>query len=175
MNIILIVTAFLGLIFLLYGLVIYCFTRVPHVITPISKIKTILENLDVKNKIIYDLGCGKGDFLFSLEKFGPAKLVGFELSPLLVWWGKFKAKIKNSKVEIKRKNFFNVDIVKADIIYLFLVQAVINKLAVKIIKEAKPGAEIICLADQVPGLVPTKVIESNPGGKFKVKIYFYKK
>lgn len=173
MDIILIIAILVGLTILLYSAIVYFFTRVPHIITPSCRIPVILRNLDVKDKIIYDLGCGKGDFLFALEKFGPAKLVGFELSPLLAWWGKLEAKIRKSKVEIRRENFFESNISEADIIYLFLVQAVVDQVAVKLKAEARPGAEIICLADQVPGFIPTKIVESNPSEKNNVKIYFY--
>lgn len=172
---ILIMVATLGLIYLLYHIIVYFFTRVPHIITPQKRLETIFKELIITPEtVIYDLGCGKGDLLFGAEKFGFKKLVGVELSPFLAWWGMVKAKLLKSKVKISRENFFDTDISKADIIYLFLVQAVVNKLALKLKNEAKIGATIICLADQVPGLTLEKIINTNPEDKNSVKIYFYK-
>lgn len=165
----------IGLMWLGYSLAVYCKTKVPHIITPQSRIPVILENLNITPQtVIYDLGCGKGDFLFAIEKYSPAELVGFELSPLLAWWGQLKAKLRHSKVEIKRKDFFKADISRADVIYLFLVQAVVNKLTEKLRNEVKPGATIVCLGDKVSGFKLKKIIEENIRGEKNVKIYFYK-
>ena len=134
-----------------------------------------MENLNITPQtIVYDLGCGKGDFLFAAEKYGATELVGFEMSPLLVWWGQFKAKLKHSKVQIRCEDFFNADISKADVIYLFLVQAVVNKLATKLKQETKNGAVVVCLGDIVPGLQLEKIEDRKLNGEKSAKIYFYK-
>lgn len=139
--------------YLIYLVAVYTRTRVPYVRTSRARLPLIMKEMNIGHEtVIYDLGCGKGDVLFAAEKFHPKKLVGFELSPLHVWYGKIKAFLGRSKVQIYCRDFFLADIGEADIIYLFLVQSAINKVWPKIQKEAKPGTKLLVLSSRIPGL-----------------------
>ncbi|MFA6427026.1 MAG: class I SAM-dependent methyltransferase [Candidatus Magasanikbacteria bacterium] len=174
-NLIIAVCVVLGLSYVLYHVIVYYFTRVPYVATPKKRFNTIFKELSITPEtVMYDLGCGNGSFLFAAERYGFKKLVGVELSPLLAWCGVVKSKLVKSKVIIRRENFFHTNIHEADIIYLFLVQNVVDKIISKLKNEAKKGAIIICLADTVKGFALEKVIDTNPGNKHSTKIYFYK-
>ncbi|OGH77527.1 MAG: hypothetical protein A3G08_01295 [Candidatus Magasanikbacteria bacterium RIFCSPLOWO2_12_FULL_47_9b] len=137
--------------YLFYLIFLYFFTHVPYVATPKKRLVSLMEHMAItKETIIYDLGSGKGDVLFAAEQFHPKKLIGYELSPLHVWYTRFKAWMRQSNVRVYRQNFFTANIGEADIIYLFLVQSVVEKMWKKIQKEAKPGATIVVLSNTIP-------------------------
>ncbi|MFH1822381.1 MAG: class I SAM-dependent methyltransferase [Patescibacteria group bacterium] len=161
--------------YLLYIIILYKKTKVPYVVTPKKYIPIILENLKVKPEtIIFDLGCGKGSFLFAASRLKPKKLVGYELSPLHAWYARIKNKLLGKKIEIYRKDFFTADISQADIIYLFLVPAMVEKIWKKIKKEAKVGTQVVILSDKLSGVECEKIIKTNPKKAHSSKIYFYK-
>ena len=173
-KIYLIILFLLPPLYLLYFIAMYLRTKVPYVATPKRYFSLIFKNINITPRtIIYELGCGKGDFLFAAEKFNPQELVGFELSPLHAFWGKIKAKGLKSKVKILCQNFFKANIQEADIIYLFLVKPVLLKVWQKLREEAKKGAIVIILSDAIPGVSYKKMIDTNPDKKKSSKIYIY--
>lgn len=120
---------------------------------------------------VYELGCGKANFLRSIAKDHPsAKLFGVEnsLVPwLIIQIQKYLFRIENLK--IIKQNLFLVDLSKADIIYCYLNIASMKKLGEKFKKECRPGTQIISNKFQIPGWVKEKTINSNNN-----KVYFYK-
>ena len=163
-------------LYLLYSIFVYFKTKVPYVATPKKYFSIIFENMNITpESVVYELGCGKGDFLFAAEKFSPKKLIGFELSFLHLWYVKIKSKILKSKVKVYCKDFFKADIGGADIIYIFLVKPVVIKLWKKIEKEAKSGALIVVLSDKIPGVECEKIVKTNPGKEKSSNLYIYKK
>ncbi len=170
-----ILTVIAGLAFLLYDILVYRRTRVPYVTTPRAYCQRLLAELPVgENTVILDLGCGKGDFLFAAEKYNPDTLIGYELSPLPAWYARLKAWVKKSRVEIRRRDFFAADISRADIIYLFLVPPMIERLWPKIKKEAKPGAIVAVLSDKIQSESPYKIIKTKPDNPKSTNYYLYK-
>ncbi len=164
----------LPVLYFFYLVIIYFRTHVPFVTTAQRYIPTIFKELEInQHTIIYDLGCGKGDFLFEAEKYHPQKLVGIDLSPLHICYAKMKAWAKNSNIQFHYDDFFETDISEADVIYLFLVKVVLNKAWVKIKKEAKKGAIILSLGDKIDGATELKhiVLEPNKPGSSRVWIY----
>ena len=164
----------LGLIiilFLLYNIVVYYFTRVPHIKSKDSRLEKVFANLDIKKTDnVYELGCGTAEFLFRAEKYQPTKLIGYELSPIICWYAQFKAIRKKSKAKIKCQDFFKVDLSDADILYLFLVDKVVQSAWQKINLEAKTGTLVIVLNDKIDGAQPEKVFEF-PGSGAKISFY----
>lgn len=165
----------LPFVYLLYLIIIYFRTHVPYVVTPKKYFPVIFHNIKIAPEtIVYDLGCGKGDFLFACEKFHPKRLVGYELSPLHTLYAKVRAWLKKSRVEIFCKDFYKADISQADIIYLFLVPKIVNELwQKKIKKEAKKGALVLTLADAIDGEKPLKIFKLNPQKEKSSKMYMY--
>ncbi len=160
--------------YFVYLVAIYMRTRVPYVITPRACLPKIMKELHItRDTVIYDLGCGKGDVLFAAEKFHPKKLVGYELSPLHAWYAQIKAWILRSNAQIYRRDFFSADISDADIIYLFLVQSVVEKIWVKIQKEARPGTRVVVLANTIPDGNGQRIElhENNPSGVGGLFVY----
>lgn len=97
--------------------------------------------------IIYELGSGNATTLIVAAKEFGAKGVGVEIDPLrifisklLVWRNGFQAQII-----IKRKNFFDEDLSKATVVYVYLVPKALERLRPKLLKELKKGTKIVSL------------------------------
>lgn len=166
------VSAVLVVCYLLYFVIR---TRVPFVATPKEVLNQIIEYLPItSDTILYDLGCGQGRLLFAVEKLSPKKLVGFELSPLHVLYARTKATLKNSKVQFIRKNFFKADISEANLIYLFLVPAMVKKSWEKIRVDCAPGTMVATLADTIPNTEPTAIVPLFRRGETFSNLYLYR-
>ena len=173
---ILIITLFLlSPAYLVYLIALYLRTRVPYVVTPRRRLPLLFAHLRITPEtVIYDLGCGKGDVLFAAEKYGAKKIIGFELSPLHAWYAQLKALLLRSEVRVRRQDFFLADIGEADIIYLFLVQSMVDKLWPKIKKEAKRGATIVVLCNKIPDIEPAQVLLPVDEEESGAKVYLYR-
>lgn len=134
-------------------------------------IKKILEKVDKnQNYNIYELGCGFAKFLFLAERIFPnSKYIGVEYSFLPYLLTKIKIKLSKSKIKIINENFLKTDLKDADIIYLYLIPDVMQKLSKKLKNECKNNTLIISFRFSVPNIKLEKMI--NFGNN---KFYFYK-
>lgn len=98
-----------------------------------------------KDDLIYDLGSGDGTALIVAAKQFGAKGVGVEIEPSRALISKVLVNKNNvsDRVKIERKNFFAVDISKADVIFLYLVPKTLEKLIPKFKRELKKGTRIV--------------------------------
>lgn len=166
---------FFPALYLFYNIFLYFFTKVPIIITPKKYYKQLFDNYKInKGSIIYELGCGRGDFLFAVEKLDPEKIIGYELSLMHVLEGKILAKLRGSKARICCKNYFLSDISDADFIYLFLVTPVLAKTWAKIKNETKPGTIVAVLSDKIPGEKYFKKIPTKPWDPKTTHYHLYK-
>ncbi len=137
---------------------------VPFVATPESVARYMLKLAEVKpGEIVYDLGSGDGRILIiAALEFG-AKAVGIEIRKDLV--EKSRRKVKElgleNRVKIIHGDFFEVDISEADVVTLYLLTSVNEKLRPKLEKELKPGARVVSHDFEIPGWKPIKVVEIN--------------
>ena len=67
------------------------------------------------------------------------------------------------------RDLWKVNLSEADIVFVFLMPRIMQKLKEKMEKELKPGAKIICYAWPIPGW-EIKTISEAEGG---AKIYLY--
>lgn len=114
---------------------------------------------DVRNgDVVYDLGSGDGSALIvATEEYG-AKGVGIEIDPLRVFIAKLRKvfQAKSKRIVFLNKNFFDVDISDASVVFVYLVPKALLKLKFKFAKELKPGARIVSYRYQIPYLPLTK-------------------
>jgi predicted RNA methylase len=98
-----------------------------------------------EHDIIYDLGSGDGTALITAAKLKGARGVGVEIDPLRVFISRLAVKIHrvSRKIRIVRKNFFDVDISEATVIFMYLVPKALNKLKPKLLEELQPGTRIV--------------------------------
>ena len=95
-----------------------------------------------------------------------------EIDWLRVLYSRFWIKLLRffQNAQIIRKDFFKVDLSKADIVNLFLLQKTNQKLKNKLEKELKPEAKIISYGFTFDGWKPEKI--SSQEGQFS-SIYLY--
>lgn len=98
-----------------------------------------------KNDIVYDLGSGDGTALIVAAKEFGAKGVGIEIDPLRAFISTLMIRINRvvEGIDIKKKNFFDVDISEASVIFVYLVPKALNRLLPKFKKELKKGTRIV--------------------------------
>lgn len=98
-----------------------------------------------KDDIVYDLGSGDGTALMIAAKEFGARGVGIEIDPLRYFVSSIllHSNRLSHKIKIIRKNFFDVNISDATVIFVYLVPRVLEKLKPKFLNELKPGTAII--------------------------------
>ncbi len=118
--------------------------------------------------IVYELGSGDGEFILAaVSEFGAKKGVGIEIEHTRYIISKIKKQIsKVENVEFVRKDFKEVKLTEATVVYFYLVPAVIKRILPKLKKELKPGTKIVSLKYKVP----LEVVKEDK----KNKLYLYK-
>lgn len=158
----------------LYSTIFY----VPYVNASGKAIRDALEFAGIKKgQLFLDLGCGRGDALFiANEEFG-ATAIGYEISPLPYLLSKIRIRLSgNNTTKTYWKDFrqAKAEIKKADLIYLYLFESVLEKNEDFIFNSLKSSGKIVTLAFKFHKHKPKKIIETINLG-IKTKIYLYQK
>lgn len=105
-----------------------------------------------KKDVVYELGSGDGEFiLMAGRQFHAKKAVGIEIDYSRYLIALLKNKLANNKnVKFARKDFKLVNISDANVVYFYLVPAVIKRIMPKLKRELKPGTRIISYRYEVP-------------------------
>lgn len=118
-------------------------------------IRKMLEMAELKpGELVYDLGCGDGRVLIiAAQEFG-AKCVGIEVDPLRFRIARWRVRRSgvSEQIELIQGTFNKQDISPADVVTLYLVQQMINRLAPKLVRELRPGARLVSNTFIIPGL-----------------------
>jgi len=149
--------AFLILILIIFGFflltLIFLFIILPIFIgapfEPTDK-KTLRKMMEFskikKGEKIADLGSGNGRIVIEFAKLPfDLEVHGFEINPFLVWFSKRKIKklgLQN-KAFIHFGNFWNYNLSKYDVIFIFQIGFIMNNLEKKLKKELKKGSRIV--------------------------------
>lgn len=97
---------------------------------------------DMKNKNIYDLGCGDGRLVFASSLKG-ANAIGIEISYFVYLLALLRKWFTQSSGKIKRKSLWDENLENADIIFLYLLPAMMKKFEIEKIPTLKKGCRII--------------------------------
>lgn len=156
----------------LYSTIFY----VPYVNASGQAIRDSLEFGDLKkDQLFLDLGSGRGDTLIIANKEFSAKAIGYEISPLPYLLSKLRISLFNKqKIKIYRKDFqlAKEDIGKADLIYLYLFEKVLEKNEDFLFKSLKKGGKIVTLAFKFPNQKPERTkTTKNLGIETKISLY----
>ncbi len=96
-----------------------------------------------KKDIVYDLGCGDAEALLIATKEFGAQGVGIDIDPFRFVVATIRAKLSGKKLKIIHGSFFDQDISKASVIFVYLIPKTLNRLLPKMKKELKKGTRIV--------------------------------
>ncbi|MDX9893343.1 MAG: hypothetical protein RB292_02915 [Patescibacteria group bacterium] len=125
-------------------------------------------------ELVYDLGAGDGRMLIIAAKQFQAKAVGFEIAvlPYLLGYIKIILNGLRSKVSLKYRNFFKIDLSQADVILTFLTPPAMEKLKPKLQQEIKPTCRVVSYAFKIPGWEPVKIDKPDNSS---AAVYLYRR
>ncbi len=110
------------------------------------KSKSAIKLASITNKdTVYELGSGDATFLVTVAKQAGAKCVGIEIDPSRHLTAKLNVFLNgvDKKVSLKRKNFYDVNLKNATVVYAYLVPRVLEKLKPQLFRELKKGTRVI--------------------------------
>ncbi len=148
--------------------------------TGVLTAKLLLQEVEIrKYSLIYDLGCGRGTFLFAANFLFSLRGVGVELfTPYITHGLKLKKALKVGGIHFVNDNILNVDLSPADIIFFAgtTFERKVLEEVWKNMKEIKPGAVVISVHHKMPEDDFVMFYE----GKFPFswgtdQVYYYKK
>lgn len=107
-----------------------------------------------KKDFVYDLGSGDGTALIIAASEYQASGIGIEIDPLRASFSMTRIQLEKvgKKVKILQKNFFDVDISDATVIFVYLVPKALLRLKPKFAGELRPGVRIVSYRYPIPYL-----------------------
>ncbi|HRN70598.1 MAG TPA: class I SAM-dependent methyltransferase [Candidatus Woesebacteria bacterium] len=146
----------------------------PYVPTQNKEVQTILKEANIQKSMTFlELGCGDGRVTREAVKQYQVKGIGIDINPELVIRARILAKRDNlSGIEFHRKNITDTDVSKADVIYIFLFPALIERIKEKLLHQTKQEALIISHGFKIPFL-SSMLVKELKGTKFTT--YYYQK
>lgn len=148
---------------------------VPFVPTPYVVARRMLEIAELKpGELLYDLGSGDGRIVIMAAKEFNARAIGVEMRKDLAEQS-YKEVVRQGltdKVKIIHGDFFKVDLSDADVVTLYLLTSVNERLRPKLERELKPGARVVSHDFEIIGWKP-KYVESVYDRWRSHKIYLY--
>lgn len=150
---------------LLAGIVINLMTRVPFAGTPQDRIEQLLDDLKLQPRMrIYDLGCGDGRVVFAAARRG-ARATGFEIQPLTYLRAKINQLARYPTAEIRYGNFYRTDLGDANIVFCFLVDSVMPRVARFLERKLTPGCTVVSYGFPLPNWEPENIFQpTKPNG-----------
>ena len=169
---VLIIFVFLIIIYLFLDFAAH-FLGAPFVPSSQKDIDEILKKAKLKKGMVFmELGSGDGRVVISAVRDYGVYGIGVEIHPFLLIFSRFLARFqKINNAQFKGENFFNIDLKKADVVFLFLFPKTLRKLKEKFLTECKKNTLIISHGFKIEGF--EKYLESTIERKV-YNTYFYK-
>jgi hypothetical protein len=105
--------------------------------------------------VVIDLGSGDGRLLVESANRG-ARVIGYELNPILCAISMFRLRRFRSQAEVHRRNLLSADVSQATVIFIFGFAWIMPLVADQLKKEARREVKIISFAYELPGFVEIK-------------------
>ncbi len=99
----------------------------------------------LKGKQIVDLGSGDGKLVIAFARAGAKKVIGYEINPFLVFLSRMKIKLLglSKHAAIYYQNYWEVSLSDADIVVLYGIPWMMEKLEKKLRSELKQNTRVI--------------------------------
>lgn len=129
---------------------------IPYVPSSEEKLRTMMElaQVEIGDRAV-DLGCGDGRVLLAMAMRG-ALATGYEVEP-----GRVELSLANvrnmgfsDRVVIYKKSFWEVDLSEFDLVTVYGVTRIMERLEKKLLAELKPGAKVVSNSFIFPNWVP---------------------
>jgi ubiquinone/menaquinone biosynthesis C-methylase UbiE len=147
----------------------------PFVPSPQPVVERMLEAADLRpGEVVYDLGCGDGRIVITAAREFKAKGVGVEISDRLAREAEDQVRklgLQN-RVSIVHGDLLNVDLRSADIVTLYLLTDVNDRLKPTFEKELRPGARVVSHDFEIRGWRPWRTESVNVTNRTHM-IYVY--
>jgi SAM-dependent methyltransferase len=148
----------------------------PFVRTPDEIVDAMLNLAQPgEDELLYDLGCGDGRIVIrAAEKYG-CRAIGFDIDPARVQEARENARRRGvlDRVSIVEQNVFSLDLAEADVVTLYLLPRLNQKLIPQL-KRLKPGARVVSHDFDLPGIVPDKILPlTTPDGATNRVLYLW--
>ncbi len=131
-----------------------------YVPTPQDVVEKMLELANVKKEeTVYDLGCGDGRIVITAAKKYGCRANGYDIDAECVKMSRENVRKADvgKLVTIERKNLFSLDLAGADVIALYLLPRM-NERLIPQLEKLKPGSRIVCHANAIPGVRADQVV-----------------
>lgn len=119
---------------------------VVYVPTPQPVVEAMLKLAEVRRgDLVYDLGSGDGRIPITAAKLYGVRAVGIDIDPERIAEAKANAEAAGvaDRVTFRQADLFETDLRKADVVTLYLLQSLNERLRPKLLRELKPGARIV--------------------------------
>ena len=112
--------------------------------TPRGVVKAMLAVAEIQpGEKVYDLGCGDGRLLVPSVRQFKAVATGIDISGYLLAMARLRSRLWRAPIRLIRQNLLATDFSEADVVFLYLMPEILEKLQVNL-KRLKPGSRIIC-------------------------------
>ena len=139
------------------------YMRTPDVVyvgTPYDVASRMLQMAEIKkDDVVYDLGCGDARILIlAAQKYG-CRATGYDIDPERV--KESRENVAKNHVEdlvkIVQADIFTLDLREADVIPMYLLPEMNQKLIPQL-EKLKPGSRLVCHNYDLDGFVPDKTV-----------------
>jgi ribosomal protein L11 methylase PrmA len=127
--------------------------------TPRSTLETMFEfSQPDETRKVFDLGSGFGRIVIEVAERFRSDCTGVEVDPMKVWWSRRSIRKRGleSRARVVRGNLMSADISKADIVYVFLWEGIMQRLREKVLREMKPGSVVVSYYHRFAGWQPER-------------------
>ncbi|ADY00911.1 MAG: class I SAM-dependent methyltransferase [Vulcanisaeta sp.] len=149
---------------------------VPFVPTPEIVVRRMLQLANVKrDEVLYDLGCGDGRIVIMAAREFGAQAACIEIRKDL--YEQTLRRVKDlgleDKIRVIYGNFFEENISEADVVTMYLLTSVNERIKPKLERELRPSTRVVSHDFEVPGWKPL-IVEDLYEEWRSHKIYLYK-